>query len=262
VTDEDERPPRDPGRSHQPAQTHGVLRHDGDAGSSSHESVEDAPRHTVTYTRRRFMIMLGGAAAVATGFYELARQFGGPDKSGGSGSGASPRPARDFPSTAIDDPPHVLLRDWTVQIGGLVETPIKVDFGTWSTLPRVTETADFQCVEGWGASDVEWTGVRPADLLALAKPLPKGTFVRFSTKSGRYFDTLSMAQLTDGYSLLADTLDGQPLPPDHGGPLRLVVPTQLGYKSVKFVSRIEVVEVQEKGYWEQGGYAVDAPAQP
>ena len=71
-----------------------------------------------------------------------------------------------------------------------------------------------------------------------------------------------MEQLNDGYSLLADSLDGVPLPPDHGGPLRLVVPTQLGYKSVKFVSRIEVVDHQEKGYWEQRGYAVDAPVKP
>lgn len=82
------------------------------------------------------------------------------------------------------------------------------------------------------------------------------------TESGRYFDTLSMAQLTDGYSLLADSLDGRPLPPVHGGPLRLVVPTQLGYKSVEFVRRIDVVDHQEKGYWEQSGYAVDAPAKP
>jgi methionine sulfoxide reductase catalytic subunit len=210
------------------------------------------------------MIMLGGAAAVATGFYELARQFGGAPRTssaaGGGGTGLSQR--NDFPSTAIDDPPHVLLNEWTVQIAGLVEKPTKVDFAVWSSLPRTSETVDFHCVEGWGVSDVLWGGVRPADLLALAKPLPAGKFVRFSTESGKYFDTLSMTQLTDDYSLLADTLDGQPLPPDHGGPLRLVVPTQLGYKSVKFVSRIEVVDRQEKGYWEQGGYPVDAPAKP
>jgi methionine sulfoxide reductase catalytic subunit len=109
---------------------------------------------------------------------------------------------------------------------------------------------------------VKWGGVRPADLLALARPLATGTFVRFSTHSGEYFDILSLAQPTDGCSLLADTLDGRPLPPEHGGPLRLVVPTQLGYKSVKFVGRIEVVDHEEQSYWEQRGYAVDAPAKP
>ena len=205
------------------------------------------------------MVMLGGAAAVAAGFYELARQFGGPataTKGAGQGNDSV------FPTTAIDEPPHVLLKDWTVQIGGLVETPTSVDYALWTTLPRITETVDFHCVEGWTVSDVEWAGVRPSDVLALAKPLPEGRFVRFSTESGHYFDTLSMAQLADGYSLLADSLDGRPLPPVHGGPLRLVVPTQLGYKSVKFVRRIEVVDHQEKGYWEQSGYAIDAPAVP
>jgi sulfoxide reductase catalytic subunit YedY len=203
--------------------------------------------------------MLGGAAVAATGIYELARQFGGPTK---TGRGGQHKLFSDFPVTAIDGPPNVLLKDWTVQIAGLVEKPTQVDYSVWSTLPRAYETVDFHCVEGWSVSDVVWAGVRPSDLLALARPLSRGKFVRFVAHDGDYSDTLSMAQLNDGYSLLADTLDGVPLPPDHGGPLRLVVPTQLGYKSVKFVSRIEVVERQEKGYWEQRGYAVDAPAKP
>jgi sulfoxide reductase catalytic subunit YedY len=195
----------------------------------------------------------------ATGFYELARQFGGPTK---TGRGGQHKLFSDFPVTAIDSPPHLLLKDWTVQIGGLVEKPTRVDYSTWSTLPRARETVDFHCVEGWSVSGVMWAGVRPADLLALARPLPKGRYVRFSAYDGDYSDTLSMEQLTDDYSLLADSLDGEPLPADHGGPLRLVVPTQLGYKSVKFVNRIEVVDHQERGYWEQRGYAVNAPAKP
>ena len=149
-----------------------------------------------------------------------------------------------------------------MQITGLVERPTRVDYSVWHTLPRAKETVDFHCVEGWSVSGVVWAGVRPADLLALAGPLPQGTFVRFTASDGEYFDTLSVAQLTDGYSLLADSLNGVPLPPDHGGPLRLVVPTQLGYKSVKFVNRIEVVDHQEQGYWEQRGYPLNAPAQP
>jgi len=59
--------------------------------------------------------------------------------------------------------------------------------------------------------------------------------------------------------LLADTLDGAPLPDDHGGALRLVVPAQMGYKSVKWVTRIELVDRLAKGYWEQRGYPVEAP---
>ena len=228
-------------------------------GEETTESGPDEPRHTVRYSRRRFVVMLGGAAVVATGFYELAQQFGGPTK---SGRGGQRKMFSDFPVTSIDAPPNVLLKEWTVQIAGLVEKPTQVDYSVWSTLPRARETVHFHCVEGWAVSGRVWAGVRPADLLALAGPLAQGKFVRFIARDGEYFDTLSMEQLNDGYSLLADSLDGVPLPPDHGGPLRLVVPTQLGYKSVKFVSRIEVVDHQEKGYWEQRGYAVDAPVKP
>jgi DMSO/TMAO reductase YedYZ molybdopterin-dependent catalytic subunit len=233
-----------------------------DQGPTGEEKAAHGPderQHTVTYSRRRFIVMLGGAAVVATGFYELARQFGGPTK---TGRGGQRRMFSDFPVTSIDSPPHVLLKDWTVQIAGLVEKPTRVDHSAWSTLPRAQETVDFHCVEGWSVSGLVWAGVRPADLLALAGPLSRGRFVRFIAHDGDYFDTLSMEQLNDGYSLLADSIDGVPLPPEHGGPLRLVVPTQLGYKSVKFVNRIEVVDHQEKGYWEQRGYAVDAPATP
>jgi sulfoxide reductase catalytic subunit YedY len=217
------------------------------------------PCHAVTYTRRRFVVMLAGAAALASGLYELVRLLGGPSK---TGPGGQQKTFSDFPVTSIDSPPNVALKDWGVQISGLVERPTRVDYTLWSRLPRATETVDFHCVEGWSVSGLVWAGVRPADLLALARPLPRGTFVQFATKDGAYFDTLSMAQLTDGYSLLADSLDGVPLPPEHGGPLRLVVPSQMGYKSVKFVSRIEVVDQQQQGYWEQQGYPVNAPAQP
>lgn len=232
----------------------------GPGGEPDGEREGDgAQEHTVTYSRRRFVVMLGGVAVAATGFYELARQFGGPTK---TGKGSQHNLFANFPVTAIESPPHVPLKDWTLQIEGLVEKPTSVDYVHWSALPRAKETVNFHCVEGWSVAGVVWAGVRPADLLALARPQSRGRFVRFIARDGDYFDTLSMEQLSDGYTLLADSLDGAPLPPEHGGPLRLVVPTQLGYKSVKFVSRLEVVDHQEKGYWEQRGYAVDAPAKP
>jgi DMSO/TMAO reductase YedYZ molybdopterin-dependent catalytic subunit len=243
VADDEDRPPR-------PAD----QKQAGEEGSAPDS---DEPRHTVTYSRRRFVVMLGGAAVAATGLFELARQLGGPVETGRGGQRLQ---FSGFPVTSIDGPLHVLLRDWTVQISGLVERPMRVDYSVWSALPRAKETVDFHCVEGWPVSGLVWAGVRPADLLALARPLPRGTFARFIAHDGHYFDTLSMAQLDDGYSLLADSLDGAPLPPDHEGPLRLVVPTQLGYKSVKFVNRIEVVDHQEQGYWEQRGYPVNASA--
>jgi DMSO/TMAO reductase YedYZ molybdopterin-dependent catalytic subunit len=106
---------------------------------------------------------------------------------------------------------------------------------------------------------VRRAGVRLADVLREAEPLPTATFVIFHALGGTYSDSLTLAESLDPEVMLADTLDGAPLPRDHGGPLRLVVPSQLGYKSVKWVTRVELTGVREIGYWEHYGYAVEAP---
>ena len=72
-------------------------------------------------------------------------------------------------------------------------------------------------------------------------------------------DSLSLEQALEPTTLLADALDGVPLPADHGGPIRLVIPTQLGYKNVKWVVRLEITDKPAEGYWEQRGYPRNAP---
>jgi DMSO/TMAO reductase YedYZ molybdopterin-dependent catalytic subunit len=210
------------------------------------------------YSRRWFLVMLGGAAAGFAGLVELSRRLGGPAtrRSGGPQS-----LSEDFPVRTVEDASEVSkpLRQWVIEVDGLVEKPLHVDYAVWSTLPRLEQTVDFHCVEGWSVGGVRWAGVRPAELLSLARPRPQATHVIFHAAGGTYVDTLTMKQLNEATTVLADTLDGELLPPEHGGPIRLVVPTQLGYKSVKFVRRLEVVDHGERGYWEQYGYPVDAP---
>ena len=220
------------------------------------------PSERVAYTRRRFIVLLAGAAAALAGVEELIRRAGGgrPSSGGSAGSGG-PRSlaGQDFPTLQVDEVPHIRLQDWTIQVEGLVAKPMRVNYAAWSALPRAAETVDFHCVEGWSVRGVRWGGVRPKDLLALAQPLPTATHVVFHAYDGSYSDSLSMDQVNDPHTLLADSLDGEPLPAEHGGPLRLAVPTQLGYKNVKWVRRIELVDHEVKGYWEQRGYPVDAP---
>ena len=99
-----------------------------------------------------------------------------------------------------------------------------------------------------------------ADLLSAAGPQAGARFITFHAHDGVYTDTLGLEQALAPETLLADRLDGAPLPPDHGGPLRLVVPTQLGYKSVKWVVRLELTAERAQGYWEShGGYPAEAP---
>jgi DMSO/TMAO reductase YedYZ molybdopterin-dependent catalytic subunit len=229
----------------------------------------DAPRQAwqdggerLRYSRRWFLALLGGSAIGFTGLVELARRLGGPVRRQRGG----PRSlSNDFPVRTVEDVTEVStvpLRKWVIEIDGLVERPLRVDFAAWSALPRFQQTVDFHCVEGWSVGDVRWSGVRPAELLSLARPRPEATHVNFHAAGGVYFDSLSMEQARDTTTMLADMLDGQLLPPEHGGPIRLVVPTQLAYKSVKFVHRLEIVDRGGRGYWEQRGYPVDAPASP
>lgn len=240
-----------------------------DERSARGEPADGSPeaQGRVAFTRRRFIALLAGGAAALAGFEELIRRISGGEGSGSRGSksrGGGPQSlaSPDFPTLEVDHVPHVRLQDWTIRVEGLVAKPLHIDYAAWSALPRTQETVDFRCVEGWSVHDVRWGGVRPRELLALAKPLPTATHVVFHAYDGSYSDSLSLVQVNDRYTLLADTLDGEPLPAEHGGPVRLAVPTQLGYKNVKWVRRLELVDHEVKGYWETRGYPVDAPVTP
>jgi DMSO/TMAO reductase YedYZ molybdopterin-dependent catalytic subunit len=88
---------------------------------------------------------------------------------------------------------------------------------------------------------------------------PEGAFVVVHAESGKYLSTLPIDLMRDPQTMLADELNGEALPLEHGGPLRLVVPVQLGYKNVKWVTRLEVTDTVRTGYWEHYGYPEDAP---
>jgi DMSO/TMAO reductase YedYZ molybdopterin-dependent catalytic subunit len=165
-----------------------------------------------------------------------------------------------FPVLDVEGPPPAAaVASWVVEVDGLVETALHLDRTAWLALPRTQETRTFHCVEGWSVDHLGWEGVRVADLLSLAKPQAGGRFVTFHTYAGKYSDSLPMSQAQAPETLLADSVDGIPLPAAHGGPLRLVIPSQLGYKNVKWVVRLEVTASQAQGYWEARGYAADAP---
>ena len=88
---------------------------------------------------------------------------------------------------------------------------------------------------------------------------PEARYAVFYAAGGVYLSSLPLELVRDSQTVLADAIAGAPLPPKHGGPLRLVVPKQLGYKSVKWVRRIELTDRIRTGYWESRGYPEDAP---
>jgi DMSO/TMAO reductase YedYZ molybdopterin-dependent catalytic subunit len=214
-----------------------------------------APR--LRYTRRRVLILGGAFAAGVVGVVAGLRALGG--QAVDSVGGALSDQFGPFPVRSIEDVPDVPPEEWTITVDGLVDEPLKIDHATWSSLQRLDETVDFHCVEGWSVDDVRWGGVAPAVLLERAGVRPEGTWVVVHGYTGEYTSSVPIDLVRDSQTVLADTMEGAPLPAKHGGPIRLVVPDQLGYKSVKWVTRLEVTDASRPGYWESRGYPDDAP---
>lgn len=147
---------------------------------------------------------------------------------------------------------------YRLTIDGLVERPVSYTLDDLRALPRADQLSDFHCVTGWSVEDVRWGGVRIGDLLAPAGPLSSAGALRFVSDERPYDDWLSLEQALLPDVLLAYDMDGGPLSRPHGAPVRLVMPRMYGYKSVKWVTRIEVGATPRPGYWEQRGYDADA----
>jgi DMSO/TMAO reductase YedYZ molybdopterin-dependent catalytic subunit len=148
--------------------------------------------------------------------------------------------------------------NWRLRIDGLVEHPMELSYAQLLALPQAAETHDFHCVTGWTVEDVHWRGVRFADLLAAAKPLPNARALQFESAEVPYVDTLTMDQAMVPEAMLAHSMNGVPLSRSHGSPARVVMPQMYGYKGVKWLRRITLVQKTYDGYWEVRGYDRDA----
>ncbi len=155
--------------------------------------------------------------------------------------------------------PKIDPATYTLRIDGLVERPTTYSLADLRALPNVEQVSDFHCVTGWSVEDVTWRGIRLERLLAEARLRPGARALRFVSTEVPYDDSLTLDQAFEADVMLALDMDGSPVSRPHGGPARLVVPRMYGYKSVKWVDRIEVIADEDyRGYWEQRGYDVDA----
>ncbi|HLM62805.1 MAG TPA: molybdopterin-dependent oxidoreductase [Acidimicrobiales bacterium] len=148
--------------------------------------------------------------------------------------------------------------DWRLGVDGMVATPLDLSYAALLDLPQTDVTHDFQCVTGWRVPDVPWTGVKLADLLDEAGVQDGATHVRLHSFDGAYTESLTLEQAHRDDVLVAHRMLGAPVTREHGGPVRLFVAPMYGYKSLKWLERIEVVDTLVPGYWEERGYDVDA----
>jgi DMSO/TMAO reductase YedYZ molybdopterin-dependent catalytic subunit len=160
--------------------------------------------------------------------------------------------------TVTDGFPYRTPARYTLKIGGLVERPMTLSYAALAQRPATHLTKDFQCVTGWRVEGVQWTGVRLAELLDEAGVQARGTALRFFSFDGTYTESLTLDQARRPDVLVAYQMDGGQVSREHGGPVRLYVAPMYGYKSCKWLERIEVVDKVVPGYWEEYGYDVDA----
>jgi len=145
-------------------------------------------------------------------------------------------------------------RRWRFTVDGAVEAQLQLTWEEFVALvPKRQQTSDFHCVTTWSRLDLGWGGMPFSALAAIVQPTVAALFVLAHGADGYSTNLLLEDAMADDV-LLAYELDGQPLSLEHGGPMRLLVPRRYAWKSAKFLRRLEFLEVDEPGYWEQRGY--------
>jgi DMSO/TMAO reductase YedYZ molybdopterin-dependent catalytic subunit len=152
--------------------------------------------------------------------------------------------------------------EYRLKVEGMVDHPMTLDLAALRTaLPQTQLTRDFQCVTGWRVPSVPWEGVALPDLLDAVGVQKGATHVRFTSFDGVYTETLSMDQARRRDVLVAHQMLGKTVTTEHGGPVRMYVAPMYGYKSCKWLDRIQVVQQldadRDPGYWEHYGYDLD-----
>ena len=165
--------------------------------------------------------------------------------------------AKDFPVLHVGDVPHVDLKTYRLRITGMVENPFELSWDELRTLPSDEYRGDIHCVTRWSKKDTYWRGVRFRNLVERAKPLPSVTHV-VQHADNEYTTNLPLAPMLDDDVLVAYEFDGRPIDPEHGGPVRMLVPKRYFWKSAKWLHTLEFLDHDEKGFWEIRGYNNDA----
>lgn len=161
---------------------------------------------------------------------------------------------RKWPVLQYGRTPIVERDEWQLDVTGLVERPLNLDWQSFRALPRVQVFSDFHCVTRWSRLGNLWEGVAMSEILARVGVKPEARFAVVTGYDDGWTTNLPLADLTAEDALLVDTHDGQPLSADHGGPVRLVVPRLYAWKSAKWIRAIELVALDRPGLWEQMGY--------
>jgi DMSO/TMAO reductase YedYZ molybdopterin-dependent catalytic subunit len=158
-----------------------------------------------------------------------------------------------FPVLHYGSVPRTDLATWDFRVWGEVDSPFTLTWDQFKALPRKQVETDIHCVTRWTKLDTTWEGVAIQTILEMAGLRPEAAFVLAHCEQG-YTANMPLSVLDDDDVLLADTFGAEPLEPDHGYPLRLLVPRRYFWKSAKWIRGLEFLDRDILGFWERYGY--------
>jgi DMSO/TMAO reductase YedYZ molybdopterin-dependent catalytic subunit len=153
--------------------------------------------------------------------------------------------------------PKTDLAAWDFKVFGEVETSVTLTYEELQALPQTEVTIDIHCVTRWSRFDTSFKGAHWDELAKLVRPKPSARFVVAHAEQG-FTTNVPLEALEDDNALIAWEADGEPLEPEHGWPLRLVVPSRYFWKSAKWLRALELLATDQPGFWERYGYHNDA----
>jgi DMSO/TMAO reductase YedYZ molybdopterin-dependent catalytic subunit len=163
--------------------------------------------------------------------------------------------APNIPVLHHGDIPKIDLEKWRFTVSGLAKL-LELDWQGFIGLPRKKLITDWHCVTTWSVMDIEWEGVPFKEIARLVEPKPWAGFVMVHCYGG-YSTNLPLKALLADDVIFAIRLNGKDLTPEHGWPMRVVVPARYAWKSAKWVKGVEFMEIDRAGFWEKRGYHND-----
>jgi DMSO/TMAO reductase YedYZ molybdopterin-dependent catalytic subunit len=153
--------------------------------------------------------------------------------------------------------PKISPSDYRLEISGLVHNPHTLTLDDLESMPRTSFSQEFQCVTGWTVPNVHWEGVKLSDILDNAGVKKGAVALTFESYDRTDTESLTLEQARLPEVIVAYRMLGAPVTTEHGGPVRLYVGPMFGYKSLKWLSAIRVVDSVIPGFWELRGYPVN-----
>jgi DMSO/TMAO reductase YedYZ molybdopterin-dependent catalytic subunit len=158
-----------------------------------------------------------------------------------------------FPVLDLGIHPQFRPERWRFRVDGLVEAPLNLSWEEFRALPKTEQVSDFHCVTTWSKYDVRWSGVSFRTLVERVRPSPESSHLIQECDDG-YTTNLPLDELRGDDILVAYELEGAPIPLEHGGPVRMIVPHLYAWKSAKFLTRLVFQDRDTRGFWEVRGY--------